>query len=441
MKHQVRGFVVNEWFLAQSEIKRFIRREGMVGLGRLIEIALHLLRCDNTIGMMDDLVDTASDSCTRTSTLKKMVEECGLFDCQERDGKFFFVFKLLRKMLGLNLTITEEELDFVAENGNRTKELSKRSREKKNDKDDDDSTKYNKNKPKKQQEIYDKTSLSKLLECQSIDNKDVMPFPISDNDSNVHYITESNGNDNEHTTTSVSKVDSSAAAGAEDKSFNFLEKKLIPCIQWRKSTSKTRCINLEDDKTLHIFAEWMENYCISNNTMPSSLDEIMHYASCLLAKKNHTRRDFDKYLADALGIKPESKKKQTVAEAPACGPIHIRTRGTFEQLINGKRIGLEGQELPLDAPKLYNEDDRWSYKLHKYVKKWEWNKDEEMRTWEAMKHQALLDELARRKEVAKKLKHEREKIEGIQSVGEIIVNDILPNMKHESNVLTNANPL
>ena len=435
MKQYTRGLIINEWFLNRPEVMMLIDDEGAAGLGRLIELAILLLRCDDTIGTEHEIRMAAKMCKARVGTMKAMVQRTDLFDCKVRDGKMFFVLKPLRCTLNFVSEIVPEELDFVSANGNRTKNLGALNYGRKKKTSTKKASLDDKKAITKEQSNDSKSLVSVLPNSQVVDNKEVNPSPKStliNQNQNVHFITESNDNENVHSISTKSIEQSSLDDGAVEKSFKFFEEKILDAKEWRMSTSKSLCINLEDDKCACLFAKWMYDYCIAKNKMCElqSTKQLLVYAANLLMQGLRTRHVFDKYLADALGIKPESKKKQTVAETPVCGPIHIRTRGTFEQLINGKRIGLEGQELPLDAPKLYNEDDRWSYKLHKYVKKWEWNKDEEMKLWREMKRQALIDRHNKAVENANRYTREHQKKDNITSIGDVIVNKILPNMNH-----------
>ena len=108
----------------------------------------------------------------------------------------------------------------------------------------------------------------------------------------------------------------------------------------------------------------------------------------------------------------------------------MKHSGSFEQLINGRRVGLDGQILPPHAPRLHNVNHRWSYRKNCYVDVSEWDRDAEEKArkeWEKKEREKeharkmkFLDECSRKMECGE---------HGIKLVGDIIKNNILPGMK------------
>ena len=104
-KSKFRGFVVNETFFERPEVRLLIEKEGCSGLGRLITLCSFMVKFYNSIARYDDLRYITDTIESRHSFLKKWIKECGIFDCDDKNG--VFTYKYLRHLFGKDEEVSE----------------------------------------------------------------------------------------------------------------------------------------------------------------------------------------------------------------------------------------------------------------------------------------------------------------------------------------------
>ena len=339
MKKNISGVLYNDIFRNLPEIYSATAALGERAIGRIMVVCAYLKHSRNALGCTDDLPALAKELCVRTSTLAGWLDSCGIFVVDHVRGVFYY--PRYRALFDLDEVPSDAEVaelhdsssrySYMAARGARnSRKTPKAHAPKCAVKHDEDELKMNSNRFTNQLAVSQPSDGVAVSGSSSIGNgKGIFP----------------NGNDTCNGNSSCN------GSGAEEAGFDNFEK-IISQTEWRKSVTRVRGVNLDDDRTLHVFARWMFDYCCANGTMPHGDDETRRYAFNLLAPKHATRRMFEEYLNSCVS----ECSSNVVDSLPA----------NYEHRRNGIRHASCGEPLPDDAPQQPSPEMRWSYMRHQW---------------------------------------------------------------------------
>ena len=278
-KGKLRGFFVNEAFYKRPEVRHLIEKEGCLGLGRLISVCMFIIKFYNSIATYDD-IRTISDTVeSRPSFLKKWIRECGIFDCDDKNG--LFTYKYIRHLFGKENNVTDREIYLIKKYGNH---ISKDPEEEVPDA-EIDNIKLTSCKDKDDIKSTSSDDEVDYHDNDSVDNKKVSASPNTINNTNKN-INNNISNKNRNKNINISRNSADAAA---ESSFIFFEKKIFNEKKWNNAKSLLHEINI--DYVTHIFKKYT---CIFISCILSKLTALAFFvwnlAQDSLAPPKNSRR-------------------------------------------------------------------------------------------------------------------------------------------------------
>ena len=335
-KNTERFVRVDNDFLNLPEIEYTIENLKGPGLAMAIMLLERLQYRKNTIGLISNLGRTARKLGVQKRTLIGMLCKCPVFRVDLKRGIFYA--PRLRKKFKLSVELTDEEINDVMSNGN----IYYGSGEKKAQKaevSENDS------------ESFSKHSRKSSSQPSDIQQKRT-PYIYKD-----RYI--SHRNIEVESNSARASERPCPAVTADDKEF----KKILSSDTWRRAVTMRTGIDLDDDATLAIFAEWMHDYCVSIQKRLRDDSDVRSYAASLLRRGTKTRGEFDNYATE----------HQKPRELTPIEPPHAE----FEFIFDGMRYTKQGQLIPFDAPVARTNRQWFSYIRNRWVERSEYDEEAE----------------------------------------------------------------
>ncbi len=314
--------VVDYDFLALPEIKQIRAKYKYLGFTVAVMLQLELSKYKHGIGRISALRPMSHEIGVQLKTLTGIMNECCMFVMDYKNDVFYI--PRLRKKLHLTIQPSDEEINDILNNGNVYYGYGEKR--------DTESETYEKDSEKISERF-------EILQTQNADNQNKSDFTIKDKDIKVK--------------------DKDIISDDDDAGENKF-KEILSSHSWCRSVKKRHGVNLEDAGTLGIFAQWMYNYCRTNDKKLNSRSELRRYASNLLRHGTNTRAEFDRYCTEAV---PDQYMTMHCADNQR-KDIHI---ADYENVCDGVRYTCEGQIIPHDAPKQPAPSMAYSYIRNEWI--------------------------------------------------------------------------
>lgn len=337
-KNYKKYIMFNSEFLDLPEIVETMDKYKAVGLSAVLLMLERLLHRTHAIGRIEQSGYLHKKLGIQKRTLYKLIHEMPVFRV---DDNGLFWSPRLRQKLGLPADPTEEEIADVLKNGNiyygsqQTESAA-----------DTLSTKEIKTFSK-----HSSKSTPQLSDNQQkhISNKDK---DISDSNKEIES--------NKEKTKNIS----TCAADYDAKEF----REILSSRSWCRSVKKRMSVDLEDDKILASFAEWMANYCATMEKKLKNKTDLRQYACNLLRPGSKTRAEFDNSMTEST-----KEPKETVE-------IAVQAKSKYEEVMDGIRYSCNGQLLPDASTGQPEPQAMYSYINNCWIDKSAYDKDREITT-------------------------------------------------------------